>query len=812
VRNQLTVCLFALLLGSAGAARSAAGPVSTPPVAGQPIVAVAVAGQDLVYRACPSAPCTPSSGDAAVHIPPGVTPGSVELSSLSVGAGRHIVLARAPGFDAIVAPGPGAGEARVLWSGVTGLSEGEAGERRGSMVKVTDPANDGTVRILIGEVREDVSICGRESILSPKVLDPKDLTWKGAAVQRLSQRDRDGAVEITAVRGAAPAQAPSVKLLRAVSASSAIGSPWALTDGDPETTWAEQRGNDGRGEFVQMNAPEQVEIKSLSLVVRPPTREVPKGAAPRKVWLATPDALFGVTFPEDAWAHPGASYDVAFATPIKTRCLAVVLDEAYVAAQKRDVDVTLAEVTAHTEFDDKPDMSVLVGALAGGQARARMAAAILSRGGDPAFDAVAKAYPTLDDAGRTLALEVIDNAPCSKSAPVYVTAIGRGRSGEVQHAVDRLRRCGRGAAPALVRALSSGPDGRRIAVAHELALVAPDQAIKSILPLLPGVAPATRSELRAALHRAAQSNAAREEVTAALADAALPPLASIDLMRALPNRPELRSPAAAALARLTPAGVDFRSRYLLLEPAARLAQAGDPGAEAFLWRSFTDADAHVRAHAAEVAGDVPKASPKLVLALSDAEPRVRDAAVASLGRVGERDARPADLVNAIAERLRSDPWTFVRGHAADSLATSPKSEQADKVLAEALMQEPSPKVRARAVEALGLRGARTFVDAIRGRLDDDEEDLDVRARAARAIGRLCDGREADNLTALARKGASANANPRAQVVGAAAAAALGRLNPGDLRQRLSPLLSAGAPRMVQDAATGALASDDRCPR
>jgi HEAT repeat protein len=812
VRYRSILGLFALSCAYAGVARAGNDPVSTPPGEGQPVVAIAVAGRDLAYRACAGAPCAPGSGDPAIQLPPGVSTGSVELSSLSLGAGRHVAWAHAPGFDALVGVVPGTNEPRVLWSGVTGLAEGESGERHGNIVKVTDPAADGTVRILLGELREDVTICGRESILSPKLLDPKDLAWKGAAVQRLTQRERDSAVAITAAGGATPAQAPSVKLLRAVSASSAIGSPWALTDGDPETTWAEQRGGDGRGEFVQLNAPEQVEIRSLSFVVRPPTREAPKAVAPRKIWIATPDALFAVTFPEDGWARPGASYDVGFAAPIKTPCLALVLDEAYAPAHKRDVDVTLAEVTAHTEFDDKPDLDALVGALAGGQSRARMAAAILSRGADPAYDAVAKAYPTLDDAGRTLALEVMDNAPCSKSAPVYVTAIGRGRSGEVLHAVDRLRRCGRGAAPALVQALSSGPDTRRIVAANELALVAPDRAIGSILPLLPGATSKTRSELRAALHRAAQSPAARDAISAALSDAALAPVASIDLMRSLPIRADLRAPAAAALSRLAPAGADFRSRYLLLEPGARLAKIGDPGAEAFLFRSFADSDAHVRAHAAEVAGDVPSAAAKLVGALSDADPRVRDAAVVSLGRVGDPEARPANLVDAIAARLRSDQWTFVRGHAADALATSPKSASADQALAEALMQEPSARVRARAVEALGLRGARGFVEAIRGRLNDDEEDLDVRVRAARAIGRLCDRREADNLTSLARKGSSSSATPRAQAISAAATAALGRLSPGDLKQRLAPLLSPSAPRMLNEAAKGALASDDRCQR
>ena len=36
---------------------------------------------------------------------------------------------------------------------------------------------------------------------------------------------------------------------------------------------------------------------------------------------------------------------------------------------------------------------------------------------------------------RVLALEVIDNAPCSRSAPLYVKAMEIGRPGEVHHAL-----------------------------------------------------------------------------------------------------------------------------------------------------------------------------------------------------------------------------------------------------------------------------------------------------------------------------------------------------------------------------------------
>jgi hypothetical protein len=786
---------------------------------GQPGLAARVAGQDVLYAVCPGgagkAGCTAAPGDPALHLPAGIDAASVTLTILSVGAGRHAVRVHATNFDALLAAVPGKKEARVLWSGVTGFSQGEPGEEHGDFVDVTDPEEDGTVRVLVGEIREDVSICGRRSIVSPKVLDPRDLGWKGAIVQRLSKEERAKATELVAARAAAESAGPALSpLLQATAASSAIGSPGALTDGDPETFWAEKRGGDGRGEFVHMNAPEQAAITSLSFVLRPAGKDLPKGAAPRKVWLATNDALFGVTFPEDAWSLPGARYDVAFTVPLKTRCLSLVLDEAWTRG-RTDVDVTVAELIAHTEFDGVADVKALAGALAGGKERARMAASILTRMGDAAYDAVIEAYPKLDDAGRVLALEVIDGAPCEKSAPLYVKATAMGRAGEVHHARDRLLRCGRAAAASLGAALSLGSDEARIAAADQLALVAPDVAVRRILELLPGAKRLLRSQLRTALAKAAESDAARAVVLGKLSDATLPKETELEVLRAFTPRPELASAASAAFARLA-AGADFRTRYLLLGPAARLSASGDAGAQAFLHAALmSDADPHLRARAAEAFGELTRPPPELVRAISDADARVRDAALASLARIGQGSESsvglPPGSVGVIAERLASDPWTFVRGHAADALAKAPPGEAADRPLGWGLADE-SPKVRVRVIDALGRRGARAYADGIAARLDDAKEDGDVRSHAARALGRLCERRFVDRLTELARGAASPTADGPTQALGADAAAALAQLDPPDLATRLAPLLSREAPPAAREVGSLALATRERCPR
>lgn len=804
---------LSLLAGAALAADPPAKDVVAPAGGGQSSLHAVVVGSELHFQACASAPCAPSAGGGAVRLPSGA---DVSLRALAIGGGRHVVWAHADGFDAIVATVPGAaGEAKVLFEGATGATKGEEGERSGAVVQVEPAANAGEAHVLLGETREDVTICGRQAILSPKLLDPRDLAWKGATVQRLSQEERGRATAIAATLHEGDEPTTPARVLRASAASSAVGGPAALTDGDPETTWAEGRGGDGHGEFVQMNAASDVPIRSLSIVVRPAKRAVPKGAAPTRLWLATTDRLFAVTLPDDAWSHPGASYDVAFDAPLETSCMALVLDQS-ASRGKKDVEVTLAEVTAHTDFDGAADPSALVGALAGGSARSRAARSLLQRGGEPSFVATAAGYDKLDDVGRSLALEVLDNAPCKLSAPVYLHAAVTGFPGERHHARDRMRRCGADAALVLEEALAKGSDPTRIVAAEELSLVAPDRAIAAILEALPKGNGKTRVELRTSLAHAARSDRGLAVLRARLADERMPASTMVDLLRATPDRPELRADVSAAFARTDVPSADFRTRYLLLETAAHLAAADDARATPLLRAAIgLDPDHHVRARAAEVAAKVPALAPELVRALGDAEPRVRDAALTALAE--QAKAAEGHVVEApgetatIAARLGDDPWTFVRGHAADALGAMQASEAADRALATAL-GDPVPLVRARSLEALGAHRALAQAPAVRDRLDDDEETIDVRARAARALGRMCDARSIGRLTKLAKRGAEPFAPAEAQLLAAAAAAALGRLHPADLSSRLAPLVGEGSPRMVAAAAKAALEQHDVCTR
>ena len=123
---------------------------------------------------------------------------------------------------------------------------------------------------------------------------------------------------------------------------------------------------------------------------------------------------FLVTLPEDAWKQPGARYVVRFPAPIKDDCLAIALESAF--DERADAEVTLSEVSLQSPLASAT-VEELVAALAGGGEHAESAKAVLRSLGEPAFAAVLAKFPTLDEGGKRVALEILDGAPCATSAP-----------------------------------------------------------------------------------------------------------------------------------------------------------------------------------------------------------------------------------------------------------------------------------------------------------------------------------------------------------------------------------------------------------
>src|SRR5204863_4968151 len=127
------------------------------------------------------------------------------------------------------------------------------------------------------------------------------------------------------------------------------------------------------------------------------------------------------------------------------------------------------------------------------------------------------------------------------------------------------------------------------------------------------------------------------------------------------------------------AGAPFRTRYLLLEPAAALSSK-DPSARAYLSGAMmSDPDEHVRAQAARSLRDPRQLSVELRRLLDDPAVRVREAALVALRASGAEEARAA-----IAYRLEHDAWPLVRSAAARALAGLRPGPEADGALGDAL--------------------------------------------------------------------------------------------------------------------------------
>ncbi len=806
------VPLFAFATLTARMAGAAVEGVA-PPRGGLGALAVHVdlAAGHVSYQSCPQMPCavSPSSPEVELKVDHAwmPDPADVVTEMVPISGGKTVVHVRIPmrGANDPLSPaweGLFAAGAEPLFTGFTGWTRGEGGERTGVALQVIDAGEAKTV--VVGDIQEDLRICGdAATLLHPRGLDPKTLALRGATLQRLSKERRAKAIDVIATGGAAPADTPLAPLLAAEGASSAIGQPKALTDGDPQSTWSEARPGQGQGEFVFLRAPHEVPIARFAVAIAP---SAPKagGAAPKTFYLATDSETYKVTLPEDAWQHPNVAYDVPLPDPVKTSCVALVLDDAYGRGNAHP-EVTVAELYAYSEWDvPAANLATVASGLKGGGPRAEAAAGVLKRAGDPGVVAAAAAYGSLDAAGRALAVDVAASAQtCVASAGALTRALADPDEVVREKARAKLEQphCGHEAVPTLIAALGA-PETRSRAAAL-LASIAPSQALTPIASVLGQGSAKERGALRSAFAHAA-AFAPAPELALLLAQERAPD-ARIELLRAAQERLAVVKEAAdSAIEPLLSGDPSFRTRYLLAAPVAALAKAGDAKDEARLVDLLTrDKDAAVRAHAAELAGASRATQAALGGAAGDADPRVREAALRTVASSGVASAQGA----AASARAR-DPWSVVRTTAAAALAALPASEPSDRALGRSV-DDPSPAVRSASIVALAAHKAVAFASPIRARLLDASEDPDVRVAAAHALGALCDARAVDKLAEYAVLGAS-SPDPNEVAVGLAATDALGELHPGDLEKRLQKIRGKGNRPDAQRAAAAAIATRGTC--
>ncbi|HEY3664613.1 MAG TPA: hypothetical protein VGL19_01390, partial [Polyangiaceae bacterium] len=536
-----------------------------PPGSGQAGLAVGFDAAGAL-RAAPCGPtvCSIERG-TEVSFPAELRPAipNAQFSVVGIGNGRRAIVVSVSdthtqrGWSALLVAPLGSGPPNLIFSGFTGFVAGEDGTRRGKRVEISEPDETGARHILVGDIQEDLSLCGRPALLAPELLANTDLKLHPAKVQRLGLEEREHARRVSATRRGAGEAATLAGVLRAVAATSAVGSPASLTDGNPETTWAENRGGAGRGEFVLFNTPPELPISGLDVLIRPPTAKPEDGVAPRQFWLASSHDLILVSMPEDAWKSPGAHYTIKLDPPVQGDCLALVTETAYDESAR--ARVTFAELSARSEFD-AASVPALVAALAGGGERAQAAEAVLRVIGQPAYEAVAQAFTSLDEGGRRVALELLDQAPCATSLPAYLAAFSGVSQAQGVHARDHIRRCGKAAAPFLVQAARKAQGSEQLELLGELLLADAAQCADVIVSLLDVDSRSRRESLRVALARASAVPEAKPRVLSVLADEQTSERLAVEVLRALGERiVDFQPQAGAALARLQTANASFRT-------------------------------------------------------------------------------------------------------------------------------------------------------------------------------------------------------------------------------------------------------------
>lgn len=728
---------------------------------------------------------------------------AAELRAVDLGSNRRalhvsVPLAEGSSFEALIAAPVGAGPApKVLWSGSTGLTQGEPGERKGAAVVVRDHS------VLVGDRHENIDICGRPTLLSARAVVPTDLSLRPVKVQQLSAEERKAAPRLRAVRDEAPISPGGA--LYALAASSATGAPQALTDGDAKTFWAENRGGDGRGEFIVARAPKQLGLKAFHLLIHPyvaadsQVAAPASGSAPRELWLVTDDQVFNVQLAEDAWRPDAPAFRVDLPNSVHTSCVALVLEKGY--QDKKDTQVAISELWADSDVGS--NWPEVVAQLDAEGDSARSAAAALGFGGPEALSATAAAYPSLSPRAQLLALEVLDEAPCELAAPAYWSALQATAPAEAGQAERRVERCRTEVAALLLQQLQQADKKARPDLIQQLAQIAPEIVAKQAPDWLAGASTRERHALRAALQVTADAPAAEGVLRSALAQASLPAKVQLDLLRALAFRSTRFSPEySEAFRRQSQKSSDFATQYLLLAPAASLADTNEFARKQLRQRLTRGERPELRAEAAQHA-DVKLFQRELLAATRDSEVRVRLSAVESLA-----DDNAIVVGKALLERLQDDDWPMVRAAAARSLVGQ-RGKEVDAALAEALSDE-SRHVRRPAALVLGKRGARLQAPLLRERVLDDEEDHAVRAAAALALGQLCDTTLLDEFTDYAMKLRSLPITEGELWLAQGSLRALGALSPADLKHRLTPLLAKDVPAPARRLARQTLQQPRSC--
>lgn len=719
------------------------------------------------------------------------------FSVLELGANHRAGLLRLQAgertYQLLVAAGVLSDGTAIVFAGETGLSQGEAPDRTGRVVEVL-PGEQGTVSVVIGNVQEDVSLCGRQALLNPQLLHPETLTLRGIKFQRVPRAERDNATTLSLVpRGSLL----SNRVLNPLVASSGQKAPSVLADDDPATVWTEGRGGTGGGEFVVLRAPSSVGLTGLTFTL--PEKPDALYSVPEAFWIVTDESVFRATLTQPL--GDVREWHVPFPAPVHTSCVALALDSAKDLGA--ETTVGWAEVGATTDVDEARLAQALADLDTGGD-RASAAEQLLQAVGRDAFERVRKRYEHYSESGRMRALNVLDGAPCKVAAPTYASALEHEGSAEAEHGRKGLLRCKPEALRVLSQRLVKAGSERARVLSAALVQLDAVAALDAMVPLLDGGSRARRHVLKLAVAHAVRDEAALARAKLWLSDSTLPTRRGLFLLRALGD--QIGQVRDVAVARLNTwlAGASFETRYLSLEPMAKLSSFEPALDRALQQAACCSKEPALRTEAARLLPATPGSTQTLIAALSDPHVRVREAAVVTAGEQRIAAARPT-----LVRRLHDDPWPFVRSAAVRAIGQLPAEATSIRALGQAATDDPSPNVRRPALFVLGALNARSELGQVRDAFEDDK-DADVRAAAAVTLGLMCDTTMLDPLTDAALELATLSSSEGERIVAQASLHALGRLAPTDLKQRLAPFFAKGVLQAAKMSAQSALNPSETC--
>jgi hypothetical protein len=717
-----------------------------------------------------------------------------------------------------------AGALRQLWRGAVG-PVGVDGDYRVELIATAS----GIVR---HQSRRDVRRCdGKPALLFAEGWDDARRAFRPI---RLATEVSPSAPVLPATRvaatvpprpvGFAPQAASSMP---GASDAGALTAPRELDDGDVATTWREDRGGDGRGEFVTYRAVVRGE-RARALWIAP----APDAGLNRPIRLAVvgADRAYWVVLPEDG---PGSAYRVELPEPVAD-CISVVIGEVRRGKGAAGGGTTaLGELHVLGDADlapGGPDAALVADVMTGGAAAAGAADALVRRGAAGAQALVtALAAPDLAHDVRVRLLRVLIRSKDPAGAPAIAAGMARDLAGpDLGDAARALAAMGASAVPALgALAADTGQSTEaRVAALGALADVPAEAATAALL----GAAGTGPRAARVAVTRALGRRPLAELLAASAPSA---PPAHGDLLRgiglaALRAKGADRARASAALAAALAATGDYEVSYRAIQG---LASIGDDAAVRGLavtlrgYRAGSVKGSALRQVAALAVARNPAAEgTELLTALSrDADPGVRLRAINSLAQrpalTGTSPVAPgagsADAIDRVLiEVLARDPWPELRRASAATLGERCARPGPATALDEAVRRDAEVAVRGDALAGLVACRSQGIADRLIEVALDGKAPLELRERAVALTVALEDARLEDPVAQLfARWRGAAFDSHDALALARVAAGALGRIGGPKAAAALEEALADEAlPELVAAAAGGLGMMGERCPR